>query len=147
MDSVARELQHLTELSARMLAIDEAAAGTKTAAGGWSKKEILGHLIDSAANNHQRFVRLQIESTLTLPGYRQPEWVRLQNYQGRPWRDLVEMWSVYNRHLAHVIAHLDPSALGHTWHGPDGDVDLAFIATDYLVHLRHHMAQILGESV
>jgi hypothetical protein len=127
----------------RLLAINDQAASHRPAAGKWSKKEILGHLIDSAANNHQRFVRLQFEDGLILPSYQGEEWVRSQNYAGREWRELVDLWLAYNRHLAHVVRHADPSAAEHTWKGPGGDASLQFLIEDYLRHLRHHLAQIL----
>jgi DinB family protein len=123
-------------------AIPEDAASKKPAPNKWSKKEILGHLIDSAANNHQRFMRLQLQAEISLPGYDQDDWVRLNRYQQRTWNEIVTLWSAYNRHLASVIESLDDSALGHVWHSPDGDVTLEFIASDYVRHLRHHLAQI-----
>ena len=125
-----------------MSAIPEDAAAKKPAPNKWSKKEILGHLIDSAANNHQRFMRLQLQAEISLPGYDQDDWVRLNRYQQRTWNEIVTLWSAYNRHLASVIESLDDSALGHVWHSPDGDVTLEFIASDYVRHLRHHLAQI-----
>jgi hypothetical protein len=143
MQDTALELERiLDEARPRLLALDEPAA-ERSVAGKWSRKEILGHLIDSAANNHQRFVRLQIEPTLSLPSYRQPDWVRVQRYQERRWSDLVELWIAYNRHLAHIIRHADPQAAGHLWKSPEGDLPLAFLMTDYLKHLRHHLDQIL----
>ena len=123
-------------------AIPEDAASKKPAPNKWSKKEILGHLIDSAANNHQRFMRLQLQTEISLPGYDQDDWVRLNHYQQRTWNEIVTLWSAYNRHLASVIESLDDSALGHVWHSPDGDVTLEFIASDYVRHLKHHLAQI-----
>jgi hypothetical protein len=123
-------------------AISEDLASQKPAASKWSKKEILGHLIDSAANNHQRFMRLQLQPELSLPGYEQDNWVRLNRYQETPWGEIITLWSAYNRHLATVIESLDDDALGHVWHGPDGDVTLEFIATDYVRHLKHHLKQI-----
>ncbi len=123
-------------------AIPEDAASKKPAPNKWSKKEILGHLIDSAANNHQRFMRLQLQTEISLPGYDQDDWVRLNRYQQRTWNEIVTLWSAYNRHLASVIESLDDSALGHVWHSPDGDVTLEFIASDYVRHLKHHLAQI-----
>jgi DinB superfamily len=123
-------------------AIPEDAAAKKPAPNKWSKKEILGHLIDSAANNHQRFMRLQLQTEISLPGYDQDDWVRLNHYQQRTWNEIVTLWSAYNRHLASVIESLDDSALGHVWHSPDGDVTLEFIASDYVRHLKHHLAQI-----
>ena len=123
-------------------AIPEDAAAKKPAPNKWSKKEILGHLIDSAANNHQRFMRLQLQTEISLPGYDQDDWVRLNRYQQRTWNEIVTLWSAYNRHLASVIESLDDSALGHVWHSPDGDVTIEFIASDYVRHLKHHLAQI-----
>jgi hypothetical protein len=129
-----------------LLAISEEEAGRPMGPDHWSKKEILGHLIDSASNNHQRFVRLQLNDVLVMPTYQQNEWVRLQNYDSRLWRDLVELWAAYNRHLAHVIRHVDGGSATHTWKGPNADYTLGFLIEDYLGHLRHHMAQIVGVS-
>jgi hypothetical protein len=136
---VARVLPHLS-------AIPEQAAGQKPAPNKWSKKEILGHLIDSAANNHQRFIRLQLERDINLPGYEQDGWVRVSRYQDLPWTEIIALWAAYNRHLATIIESIDPSALDHVWHSPEGDVTLDFIATDYVRHLKHHLQQI-GLSV
>jgi hypothetical protein len=130
----------------RLSAIPEQAAELKPAADKWSRKEILGHLIDSAANNHQRLVRLQLENEISLPGYEQDGWVRVSRYQDLPWTDLIALWAAYNRHLATIIESIDPSARDHVWHSPGGDVTLEFIATDYVHHLRHHLQQI-GLSV
>ena len=130
----------------RLSAIPEQAAELKPAPDKWSRKEILGHLIDSAANNHQRLVRLQLEDEISLPGYDQDGWVRVSRHQHLPWMELVALWAAYNRHLATIIESLDPSALDHVWHSPDGDVTLEFIATDYVHHLNHHLQQI-GLSV
>ena len=132
---VARALPHLS-------AISEDAAAQKPNPSKWSKKEILGHLIDSAANNHQRFIRLQLAREIGLPGYEQDNWVRLNQYQRTPWTDIIALWSAYNRHLATVIESLDDAALAHVWRSPDGNVTLEFIATDYVRHLKHHLDQI-----
>jgi hypothetical protein len=125
-----------------LTAIAEPDAARRPAPGKWSKKEILGHLVDSAANNHQRFVRLQLQPEINLPGYDQDGWVRLNRYQHKPWPETIALWSAYNRHLVSVIESLDDSALGHVWHSPEGDVTLEFIASDYVRHLKHHLAQI-----
>jgi hypothetical protein len=144
MQNTAAELERiLDDARPRLLALDAASVEKPLVAEKWSRKEILGHLIDSAANNHQRFVRLQIESALTLPSYRQPDWVRVQHYQDRRWSDLVELWIAYNRHLAHIMRHADPQAAGHVWKASDGDLTLEFLMTDYLKHLQHHLDQIL----
>src|ERR1700687_4322264 len=98
MQHTAAELERiLDETRPRLLALEEAKIEKPLVVEKWSRKEILGHLINSAANNHQRFVRLQIESALTLPSYRQPDWVRLQHYQPRRRSELVGLWVPYNR--------------------------------------------------
>ena len=123
-------------------AISELTASRKPSPDKWSHKEILGHLVDSATNNHQRFVRLQLGPELSLPGYEQDGWVRVNRYQETPWTEIVALWAAYNRHLATVIASIDPNALGHVWHSPGGDVTLAFLAADYVEHMNHHLHQI-----
>jgi hypothetical protein len=143
MESVARDLLTALEATTRLRGLDDATASKRPAPGKWSPKEILGHLIDSAANNHQRFVRLQLTSTIDLPGYDGDEWVRVQRYQDQPWQQIVDVWHAYNVQLASLIRHVSPEALRHMWHTPDGkDVDLEFIMRDYVVHLRHHLDKI-----
>jgi DinB superfamily len=144
-ESVANDLLSAIAVADRLREIDDAAASKRPAPGKWSPKEILGHLVDSAANNHQRFVRLQLTSRIDLPGYDGDAWVSLQRYEDRPWREIIELWRMYNTQLAWLIRGVNPAALRHVWHTPDGkDLDLEFIMRDYLVHLRHHLEQILG---
>ena len=144
MESVANDLQSALAVADRLRQIDEATASLRPGPGKWSKKEILGHLIDSAANNHQRFVRLQLSGRIDLPGYDGDEWVRVQRYQDRPWGEIINLWQMYNTQLSAVIRHVDSKALRSVWHTPDGnDLDLEFIIRDYVVHLRHHLDQIL----
>ncbi len=111
--------------------------------GGWSCKELLVHLIDSASNNHQRFVRAALQPSLTFPGYDQAGNVRVQSAQKADWLLLVSLWAAYNRYLAHVIAHLP----AEKWQtvcriGDSAPVTLEFVARDYLRHLHHHLQQI-----
>jgi len=111
--------------------------------GGWSRKQVIGHLIDSASNNHQRFVRASLQPSLEFPGYDQDENVRVQAMQEADWALLVSLWAAYNRYLAHVIAHLPESKLESPCRIGSGEpVTLGFIATDYLRHLVHHLGQI-----
>jgi hypothetical protein len=144
MESVANDLKSAIKVADQLRQIRDSDASIRPGPGKWSKKEILGHLIDSAANNHQRFVRLQLNSRIDLPGYDGDEWVRVQQYQNRSWPEIIDLWQMYNTQLVTVIRHADPKALGHVWHTPDGkDLDLEFIIRDYVVHLRHHLSQIL----
>ena len=130
------------ECEPKFLAIAEEEAGHSSGPDKWSRKQILGHLIDSAANNHQRFIRMQVEPELHFPGYEQNDWVNLNHYAARPWRELVVLWAAYNRHLADVMERIAPETLGHVWDKGDARYDLQFVATDYVVHLRHHVEQI-----
>jgi hypothetical protein len=128
-ESVANDLLSALEIVARLREIDEASAASRPAPGKWSKKEILGHLIDSAANNHQRFVRLQLTPRIDLPGYDGDDWVRLQQYQDRPWREIIELWRAYNMQLAALIRDVNPAALQNVWHTPDSkDLTLSLLS-------------------
>ena len=82
----------------RLVDIAEDDASQPPAPGHWSKKQILGHLIDSASNNHQRFVRAQLASSYDGPTYQQESWVSTQGYAAESWPDLVNLWLLYNRH-------------------------------------------------
>jgi hypothetical protein len=145
MEELAAQLRSAVNTAIPALrAIAEEAASVAPPKGGWTRKQILGHLIDSAANNHQRFVRLQFETDLRLPGYQQDNWVNSQHYGERSWDDLVTLWTAYNFHLAHIVAHIDASTLGNGWHGPEGYLTLEEIAVDYPVHMRHHLEEILA---
>ena len=111
--------------------------------GGWSRKQVLAHLIDSASNNHQRFVRAALQASLDFPGYDQAGNVRVQAPQDNEWTLLVGLWTAYNRYLAHVIARLPASKLETPCRIGDAEpVTLGFLATDYLRHLSHHLDQI-----
>ena len=140
---VARDLtQAIDAALPKLRAISDAAAGEPLAAGKWSRKQIIGHLIDSASNNHQRFIRAQQAGTPTFPPYEQNHWVDSQHYNERSWSDLVTLWHAYNAHLSHVIAHIAKESLGVPCFIESSEpVTLGFLASDYVVHLRHHLAQ------
>ena len=140
----ANELRAFVSEFARELAhADARKAAGRPRAEAWSPKEVLGHLIDSASNNHQRFVRAQETDALTLPGYEQTHWVRSQGYHDAEWTHLVALWTHFNLHLADVIARIpaDRYSVPCTIGGSD-PVTLEFIIVDYLSHLKHHAAQI-----
>lgn len=127
----------------RLVAVEASAAAAKPAPDKWSIQEIIGHLIDSAANNHQRFVRAQYGDPLVLPGYAQDFWVEVQGYSESPWPELAEYWRLYNRHLAHVMKRVPEEALEVECRiGPYDPAPLGFVIEDYVAHLKHHVAQI-----
>ncbi len=124
--------------------ISESDSSDKPAPDKWSKKEILGHLIDSAANNHQRFVRAQLSAELKLPGYEQELWVHTQRYQNESWGNLVQLWKSYNFHLLHLVSSIPETALrNYCFIGDNEPVTLEFLVQDYVKHLKHHVEQIL----
>lgn len=111
--------------------------------GGWSRKQVLGHLIDSASNNHQRFVRAMLQPSLDFPGYDQAGNIRVQVVQEADWVLLVSLWAAYNLYLAHLIARIPPSQRDIPCRiGAAKPVTLGFLASDYLRHLLHHLRQI-----
>ena len=125
--------------------LTEAESAAKPAPDKWSKKEIIGHLIDSASNNHQRFVRAQLSAELKLPGYDQETWVKTQEYVTEPWQSLVQLWSAYNRHLIHLVSAIPEGVFQHyCFIGENEPVTLEFLVRDYVRHLKHHVDQILG---
>jgi hypothetical protein len=127
----------------RLRQISEMESTKPVLSGGWSRKQVIGHLIDSASNNHQRFVRAAQQASLDFPGYDQEGNIRVQAPQEADWALLVSLWAAYNRYLAHVIAHVPASKLETPCRiGSREPVSLAFIATDYLTHLVHHLNQI-----
>ena len=140
-EGLASLLQTVPE---RLAAISDADATRMPGEGRWSKKEILGHLIDSAANNHQRFLRAQFAPHIDLPGYEQERWVAAQQYATEPWADLVNLWLLLNRHLLHIVRAVPTGTLENTISiGGREPVTLGFVIDDYLPHLRHHLEQIL----
>ena len=104
---------------------------------------MIGHLIDSASNNHQRFVRAQGVAALEFPKYEQESWVSLQNYKQATWPELVDFWRLYNHHLARVIRAVAPEKLQVPVKiGPGEPMALGDLIKDYLRHLKHHLGQL-----
>ena len=129
----------------RLADVSDADASRPPAPGHWSKKQILGHLIDSASNNHQRFVRAQLAASYEGPSYEQEGWVASQNYVTENWPDLVNLWLLYNRHLLHIISTVPETALPVPCAiGGSAPVPLAEVMSSYVDHMEHHLAQILG---
>jgi hypothetical protein len=156
---VAVDLRRTVEASATaLLAISEADSAVRPAPRKWSPKEIIGHLIDSAANNHQRFVRAQLQEELVFPGYDQDAWVEVQRYQEASWPALVALWKAYNLHIADVMErvpererlrvrerhNLDRIA----WQTVSADqpTTLDYFMRDYVGHLKHHLRQVLARE-
>ena len=138
---VLRDL--VEEVPHRLRDISADRASRKPAPGKWSPKEELGHLLDSAANNHQRIVRIQLEGVSAMPGYAQEQWVALHRYQDRDWNELIELWRALNVQL------LSAAEAAKTEHhvrscsvGGSAPLTLSFIFDDYVRHMLHHLEHV-----
>ncbi len=113
----------------------------------WSKQEILGHLIDSACNNHQRLVRGGYNAAVDFPPYQQEKWVELQAYNDRDWRELIDLWVSVNLHLCSMLDRLTDEQLDNLCGiGRSEPVTLRFVVNDYPRHLNMHLADILNDT-
>lgn len=136
-------LNAVNSAATKLETLSEAVAAEPALSGGWSRKQLLGHLVDSASNNHQRFVRAALADSLAFPAYDGDSWSGIQDPQHAEWSTLVALWANYNRYLAHVIAHLPANKLDVLCRIGAGDaVTLRFLVEDYFRHLNLHLRQI-----
>jgi hypothetical protein len=144
MEELSQQLLHVVDTAEiELRKISEPETTKPLLPGGWSRKQVLGHLIDSASNNHQRFVRAALQTSLEFPGYDQNGNVTIQAPQEADWSLLVSLWAAYNRYLAHIIARLPAAKLETVCRIGSGEpVTLGFLATDYVTHLVHHLKQV-----
>jgi len=129
-------------------ALPDATAGLRAGgAGTWSPKEELGHLIDSAANNHIRFVRAQIEPEFRGPAYAQEAWVQAHAYQEMPWLAVVDFWFRYNEFLTTFLSRVKETKIQTMCYvGSGAGVSLKFLVDDYVLHMQHHVDHALGRE-
>jgi len=147
----------IVSAKARLKDVPEEQSRHKGSADGWSPIEVMGHLIDSAANNHQRFVHAQFTDDLMFADYEQDQWVSTQKYRDESWPDVIDLWSSYNLHLLHVVSVIpedvltkarSPHTLDQIAFNPVDKNDgatLEYLIRDYVDHLRHHLDQIFAE--
>lgn len=148
MKDMAQELKEIVRTAGIHLSkINERDSGANSSELEWSKKEILGHLIDSAANNHQRIVRAVYQAADQFPTYDQDRWVEVQCYDGASWDALVGLWVAYNNHLSHIIENIPAEAESSPCNIGNGKTEpLNLVVKDYLRHLRHHLGGILDRQ-
>jgi hypothetical protein len=111
--------------------------------GGWTRKQILGHLLDSAANNRQRFVRASIDGSYVGPSYAQDAWVAAHGYAHLSWTTLVRWWTVEHDILLAVVERIPGERLNALCTvGDSAPVTLRYLIEDYTRHQFHHFQQI-----
>jgi hypothetical protein len=143
---LASEIENAVNKSCRQFeSLPDKVIEWRSKSGEWSIKEIVGHLVDSASNNHQRFVRLQVADGLHFPDYSQDNdaWVSIQTYQEAPWKELLALWRFFNFQLARIIRTVNTDCLDHIWVVDENtSVTLRELMVDYLRHLRDHLRHI-----
>jgi len=155
MAEVATDLRRTVDSATeRLKAIPSDRAREPVAAGKWSAQEIIGHLVDSASNNHGRFVRAQLSDDLFFPGYDQAAWVSVQQYSDADWSELIALWRTFNSHIAHIVERIpqDVATQPRAYHNLDEiawktvpreqPATLEYFVRDYVAHMKHHLAQI-----
>ncbi len=144
---------HLPERFAREIAetetllrlVSEDVADQPYHHGSWTRKQLLGHLIDSAANNHNRFVRASLENEYHGPGYDQEGWVRRHRYESAPWSSIVDWWLTLNQLLLRVVREIPQEQYAVPCFIDNKPMmSLEALMEDYLTHLRHHVNQIVA---
>jgi hypothetical protein len=143
MDAVAKLSEILTKAPELLSAISAEHAAKHEAPDKWSKKQELGHLVDSACNNHQRVVRAQLETEPSLPDYDGDRWVALHDYQGMEWNEIIGRWRVLNEQLVRAASAISQQAAERKLTvGGGNPITLSFLVNDYVDHLLHHLRHI-----
>ena len=142
-EKALNRLEYITNLTPKMLTeISEENMSTKPSPTKWSKKEIIGHLIDSATNNHQRFIRGQFENIPEI-SYDQNKWNEFSFYQATNAQQIISFWTSYNKQLLEIIKKIPNDSLTKEVKIKENILTLKFLITDYVEHLEHHLKQII----
>lgn len=151
---VAELLEAIDEAMPALREMSEEQSRLRPGPDKWCPREVIGHLVDSASNNHQRFVRAQFQDDLVFSGYEQDAWVSLQRYRDAPWEELIALWRTFNLHIARIMDLVpkderDRPRARHNldelaWRPipRDDPATLDYVMSDYVAHLKHHLAQI-----
>jgi hypothetical protein len=130
----------LNELPDRLKHIPASRVETKPAPNKWSPKQELGHLLDSALNNHRRIVLIQLENNPALSSYDGERWVELQRYHERDWNELVQLWRALNQQFLAAAEAVPESNWSRTCTiGDSQALTLRFVVDDYVDHMMHHL--------
>jgi hypothetical protein len=147
-DLADRLRQQISTETPLLRKISDDLAGTRPGGGeGWSRKQELGHLLDSATNNRVRFVRAALEGSFDGPSYNPDGWVAMGGYPEASWHELVQLWSATNVALASVVDRIPEERLGSPCRiGQNAPVTLEFLIDDYILHAQHHIDHVLARD-
>ena len=149
MKNTAKELSKITdEFSIKINNIPDELFSAKPNPTKWSKKEVLGHLIDSASNNLRRFICGQYEETPKII-YQQDFWVTANNYQNIEKENVIQLWKLLNRQICEVLLTMSEqngNLMCDTGRDKVQLHSIDWLAEDYVKHLKHHLNQIIPES-
>ncbi|RZJ53931.1 MAG: DinB family protein [Flavobacterium sp.] len=142
-ETILKFEQLLTENTNYFQAIENSVLEAKDP-GKWSKKEVLGHLTDSAIHNLVRFTEINyLEKPYRHRPYNQNDLVNLNHYQEMDIAELIQLWLSLNKQIVRLFKNVDEKALDYKIVLSDQSViDLRFLMTDYVDHLEHHITQI-----
>jgi DinB superfamily len=156
MSGYVLELRNAIKIATALLEdIDDEASQQPRQPGKWSPREIIGHLIDSASNNHQRFVRALFQDDLIFPGYDQDAWVAVQAYRDAPWNELIGLCMLFNSQIARLMDAIPeqerrkPRARHNldvlAWKAVPREepTTLDYFMADYVGHFKHHLNQVV----
>lgn len=142
-EKALNRLEYIINLTPKMLTeISEENMSTKPSPTKWSKKEIIGHLIDSATNNHQRFVRGQFENIPEI-SYDQNNWNEFSFYNQIESKQIISFWTIYNKQIIEIIKRIPKENLEKQIKISNNILTLEFLIIDYVEHLEHHLKQII----
>jgi hypothetical protein len=143
-ESLAQNFRaELDQVHQSLLALPAGLANVPWREGGWTRKQIVGHLLDSAANNRQRFVRAAIQGNYTGPRYAQDAWVAAHGYAHQPWGTLLGWWEAEHEILMAIVDNISEEKLmAQCIIGDDPPVSLRFLIEDYVGHQRWHLRQL-----
>ena len=144
----------VVEIADQLFDLPEAKMSKSRTEGGWSRKQILGHLIDSASVNHQRIIESQLSDSIEFEGYKHERWVELAGYQEMEWEEIVTMWCAYNMQMCTLVERIPLDVLDqlHEKHSYDRTAfrelsadtpsTLGYLIEDYFAHVQYHLDQI-----
>lgn len=149
------DIDRIAEIADQLFDLHDTQMSRIREPGNWSRKEILGHLIDSASVNHQRIIESQLSDSIVFAGYAHREWVKISGYQDMVWEEIVTMWCAYNMHLCMIIDRIPAEVLDterdeHSYDQiafrelpTDQPSTLGYLIEDYFAHLKYHLDQIM----